>query len=81
LEQLDQIVDLTLMTRRYWNDIKEYPDKKERRQAEFLIHRFCPWNCFFEIGVYNDGIKNKVEAILSGVKHKPLVSIPKSWYS
>jgi len=80
LEQMDQIVDFTIMSDRYWNNTIDYPDRKERRQAEFLIHRFCPWDCFFEIGVYNDGIKNKVEAILSGATHKPLVSIQKSWY-
>jgi hypothetical protein len=80
LEQIDQLVDFTIMSGSYWNNIKDYPDRKERRQAEFLIHRFCPWDCFFEIGVYNDKIRNKVEAILSGTTHKPLVSIQKSWY-
>lgn len=40
-ENLDE-VDWDVMESRYWNDTKSYPDRKRRRQAEFLIKDRCP---------------------------------------
>ncbi len=41
LANLGQI-DWPLMSATYWLDNEEYPDRKRRRQAEFLIHQFAP---------------------------------------
>ncbi len=47
---LDQ-VDWSLMRARYWNDTQEDGDRKRRRQAEFLVHRFVTWGLISEIAV------------------------------
>ena len=43
LKDLDKI-DWDLMQSRYWNDTNDDPDRKRRRQAEFLVHEFFPWS-------------------------------------
>ena len=35
-----------------------------RKQAEFLVHRFCDWSLIQEIGVVNTNMKTRVEHIL-----------------
>ncbi|MGH2354596.1 MAG: type II toxin-antitoxin system toxin DNA ADP-ribosyl transferase DarT, partial [Chloroflexota bacterium] len=63
LAQLDGI-DWDVMRSRYWNDTDEFPDRKRRRQAEFLIHEFMPWGLIGEIGVCTAAAKAKVEEVL-----------------
>src|SRR5262249_5521413 len=41
LKDLDKI-DWPLMNSHYWHDTIEDNDRKRRRQAEFLVHRFFP---------------------------------------
>ena len=41
LQYLDKI-DWPLMKERYWRDTNEDPDRKRRRQAEFLVRDFFP---------------------------------------
>lgn len=42
LAHLDR-VDWSVMKPRMWNDTDRTPDRKRRRQAGFLVHRFFPW--------------------------------------
>jgi hypothetical protein len=44
-------IDWEIMEAKYWADTDEDGDRKRRRQAEFLIHQFCPWTLIEEIGV------------------------------
>lgn len=80
LDQLDSVIDWKLMKSNYWFDTKDDPNRKCRRQAEFLIHQFCPWTLIREIGVINNDIKIKVEKILQNYKHQPSVKIYPQWY-
>lgn len=43
LELLGDIIDWELMESKYWFDTDEDNRRKCRRQAEFLVHKFCPW--------------------------------------
>jgi hypothetical protein len=65
-----------------WNDTSEEPDRQRRKQAEFLVHRECPWNVVAEIGVYNEAAKTLVEQALT--QHGRLGTIPvrirPEWY-
>lgn len=56
------------------------PDIKERKQAEFLVYGFFPFELVERIGVYNETILAKVRRALAGSKHKPLVEIRRDWY-
>jgi hypothetical protein len=80
LYQLDSVIDWELMKSNYWFDTKDDPNRKCRRQAEFLVNQFCPWTLIQEIGVMNDDIKMKVEKILQNQKHQPSVKIYPQWY-
>lgn len=56
------------------------PDIKERKQAEFLVYDFFPFELVERIGVFNRAIWNRVNQMLIGSKYKPLVEIRRNWY-
>lgn len=58
-------VDWKVMRSKLWFDTDDEPDRKRRRQAEFLVHNFFPWSASIGIGVINKTMKGKVEAILT----------------
>lgn len=69
-------VDWAVMPLTYWSD----PDVKEKRQAEFLVHDWCPWEAIETIGVIDLDIAERVEAAISGANHKPRVEVHRDWY-
>jgi hypothetical protein len=75
-------VDWQVMRSRYWRDTQQDPDRKRRRQAEFLVYDGLRWNLISEIGVYNRGTECKVLAELARghVQHRPVVRIRRDWY-
>ena len=52
-KDLDKI-DWNLMKAKYWNAIPEDPDRSRRRQAEFLVRDFFPWQLVHQIAVYGN---------------------------
>lgn len=79
LKNLDE-VDWEVMELQYWHDTPTLPDRKRRRQAEFLIKDFCPWELFSEIGVINSRIESRVKRIIEDSRHQPIVQIHRDWY-
>jgi hypothetical protein len=77
LKDLDK-VDWPLMQSRYWHDTNDGPDRKRRRQAEFLVHNFFPWELVSYIGVYDRSIAETVGEIIKG--GSPAVGIQRGWY-
>lgn len=65
------------MPLRYWAGDS---NTKEKRQAEFLVHDYFPWECFHLIGTHNRQIATRVEEILSAAAHRPRVSVEPGWY-
>lgn len=63
----------------YWNDTPADPDRKRRRQAEFLVHGTFPWGAVESIGVYNAVIQAEVTRIISGPTAVPVKICP-TWY-
>jgi len=57
-------IDWNIMSGEYWNDTDEYPDRKRKRQAEFLINQFVEIDLFLGFGVKNNRMKRKVMDIL-----------------
>ena len=56
------------------------PRVKDGKQAEFLVYESFPWELVARIGVLNAPMKTKVEGILVGMNHQPLVTIEPKWY-
>lgn len=75
-------VDWEVVEARYWKDTSEDNDRKRRKQAEFLVHRTCPWSAIREVAVSSEARKANVEAVLSRYPsqfQRPVVVRP-DWY-
>ena len=72
LEQIDWVMPL-----RQWGGNTE---TKEKRQAEFLLHDWCPWTAITGIAVINDTIAEQVQRIIAGADHRPQVTVRRDWY-
>jgi hypothetical protein len=75
-------VDGDMVGQRYWTDTADDPHRQWRKQAEFLVHRFCPWELVHEIGVIDEDRKKQVEGLLAehDPAHKPVVEVRRDWY-
>lgn len=73
-------VDWALMVARYWADTLQDPDRKRRRQAEFLVHEFLPWDLITGIGVHDAATQGRARAALAGAGHQPPISVTPEWY-
>lgn len=81
LADLDR-VDWDMVYQRYWADNVDDMDRQRRKQAEFLVHRFCGWPLIREIAVINQRMKERVEAILADFPadlSRP-VQVRPAWY-
>ena len=79
IQFLDQI-DWELMSSQYWNDTEDDPDKKRRRQAEFLVYKKCPLDLLLGIVVKNDKVKMKVDSMIESAQLDLKVVIEPKWY-
>ena len=79
LHELNKL-DWQTIKLRYWADTPEDPARKEKKQAEFLIHEKLPWEQIYGIAVNNENTLTKVEGSLNGLQHKPIVKVKNEWY-
>ncbi len=79
LQSLNKI-DWQIMQKKYWRDTQEDGDRKRRRQAEFLIHQYCPWQLIKEIGVINSTLESQVRSILQKFNCNNSIKVYPSWY-
>lgn len=81
LANLDK-VDWDMVYQRYWADTIDDMDRQRRKQAEFLVHRFCGWSLVTEIAVMNVAMKRRVESILAEAPEplRRLVTVRREWY-
>lgn len=73
-------IDWEVMKSKYWFDTDDFPDRKRRRQAEFLVKGSLPLKHFLGIGVYNDQVKQKVNEILDAYNTEMEVRVRPSFY-
>lgn len=59
---------------------KQWQERKEAKQAEFLIERQFPWNLIWCIGVRSEQIRSRAMAVVEAARHKPRVEIKRDWY-
>ena len=75
-------VDWDVVYEKIWRDTDDNPDRQRRKQAEFLVYRFCDWSLIHEIAVINISMKERVEEILAEFPanmDRP-VNIQRDWY-
>jgi hypothetical protein len=63
-----------------WRDNLQDGDRKRRRQAEFLVHQFFPFDLIESIGVINRDMATQVTGLLLELKQKPNVKVIPAWY-
>lgn len=73
-------IDWGIMSSRYWNDTTEYPDRKRKRQAEFLVFEFFSIDSVLEIGVINDTSQDQALKILQSNSINIPVNVRREWY-
>lgn len=81
LKHLDD-VDWQMVNQRYWSDNLNDMDRQRRKQAEFLMHKLCPWEIIDEIVVIDRSMERQVQVILDGFPRalrKP-IRVERSWY-
>jgi len=61
-------------------DARSWANRKDDKQAEFLLERCFPWSLVGEIGVCSTRIKEWVSAVLVNAKHAPIVRTVPEWY-
>jgi hypothetical protein len=66
----------------FCTDPRRRVPRQRRKQAEFLVHRFCPWGLIEEIGVLDSIAQARVREILdrSGSGPHPPVNVRADWY-
>lgn len=77
-----EIVDFSIAYAERWNNTPTVPDRQEKKQAEFLVHQFMPWELIVGIAVYNDAVAAEVSQILDERpdRHRPSVLAMPKWY-
>jgi hypothetical protein len=73
-------VDWSVVGERYWADTPEDNDRQRRKQAEFLVWQQLSWTCIQGIGVMNQTMVSRVEAILEGTVNPAPVRMKPGWY-
>ena len=78
--QDDSFVDWQLMFQTYWNNTPDEPDRKERRQAEYLVHPHVPWSLFDRIVTKTEEMAIEVRAVLGSLDTQAAIYVRRGWY-
>ncbi len=83
--KLDELIDWPLMEQwrsppDLWHNSASFPDRKERRQAEFLVHHAVPWTAVSAIGVINDTVATQVQRAIAVAEYQPIITCTPQWY-
>lgn len=72
-------IDWDIMKSKHWCDTNQDPDRKRKRQAEFLVHNKVPWSLILFIGVKNSNAA-KVAKILNDFGCSTEIGVRNKWY-
>lgn len=73
-------VDWTIVRARYWGDTVEEPDRKRRKQAEFLVYEHFPASLFGAVAVMNSQVRMIAEEIVADASSGLSVVERPAWY-
>lgn len=79
IEDLKKNISWDIMKSVMWNNTDQFPDRQDRRMAEFLVHDHVNWDDFWGIGVYDNNTRQKVTEIIKSTVAKPIIVVP-DWY-
>jgi hypothetical protein len=81
-EILDEVLDWPVIHSGSWGGTLGDPDRRRRKQAEFLVHRFFPLTLTVSIGVANNEMARRINEILTDATPRPKISIEvrRRWY-
>ena len=79
LARLPTQLDWETLQARRWNNTEADPDRKRRRQAEFLVQKSVSWNVVRGLAVRTEAARRDVEELLQGVPCPKIAVIP-DWY-
>lgn len=78
-KDLDKI-DWSLIFSSNWYNTPEDPDRKHRRQAEFLVHNFFSWRQVEWLVVIDEEMADKVNTLVENLSYRPQVFVEPEWY-
>lgn len=80
LSDLHTLIDWEVMRSLTWHNTPLYPNRKSRRQAEFLVRGKLPFELIHKIGVYDRTMLSEVQRLLQPYPYQPNVSVERGWY-
>jgi hypothetical protein len=80
LRHLKDNIDWQIMQAKFWRDTNEDPDRKRRRQAEFLAFKFVPWSIIDSVAVMRAIDLAAIRRTLYDADHKTPVEAKPIWY-
>lgn len=75
-----EFVDWPVMNETWWHDTLEYPDRMERRMAEFLVHGQVPLDLLLGVAVHSDVQKPRIEQMFVDAGRATEVVARPDWY-
>ena len=74
--------DVAQLDKINWNAVRatKWSDRREEKQAEFLVERSFPWTLVERIGVHSVRVGQQVQEAMRGADHQPPVGRSQSWY-
>lgn len=79
LRDLDN-VDWDVIESWSWGNREDDNDRKRRKQAEFLVRRFFPWELIDTIAVIGASMCDRVKSVIATAAYHPLVKVEEKWY-
>lgn len=73
-------LDWITIRARSWADTANDPDRKRRKQAEFLVWRFFPWKLVRRVVVFDAAMQARVQSLLAAAGSSIPVDINRQWY-
>ena len=76
----DDFIDWPLMHARYWANTDDAPDRRERRQAECLVHPAVPWSAIEQVATKTERAADHVRTVLGRLSATTPVVVRPGWY-
>lgn len=75
-----EFVDWPVMNETWWYDTPEYPDRMERRMAEFLVHEKVALDLLLGVAVHSDAQKPRIARLFADAGRTTEVVARADWY-